>query len=77
MRFDTLMFLTAEVGSVQGVLTLFRVYGLEPPNTSAVEKWFQRGAIPGGWLAMILSILEVDRGKPVSVSKYIKKEASG
>jgi len=71
MRLNGIFFLTSEVGGVQSVLALFRSYGLEAPQEHAVQKWYQRGNIPGNWLALILGLLEIERGVAVSLIKYI------
>lgn len=73
MRFNGILFLTKEVGTAQAVLALFTAFRIEAPKLATIEKWFQRGSIPGGWLAMILAILELEKGSPVQMTKYIEK----
>jgi len=38
---------------------------------STVEKWFQRKSVPGEWLAVLLCLLELERGEPVRLAKYL------
>jgi hypothetical protein len=70
--FDANAFLTKEFGGAHNVLALFTRYGLDPPHVTAIEKWFQRGSVPGSWLACLVSLLELDRGQPVSLARYTK-----
>lgn len=69
--FNGKAFLTATFPEHQNVPTLFCQYGFQPPNVAAVSKWFQRGNVPGPWLAMILALLELEQGAPVSISRFI------
>lgn len=71
MRSDQRAFLKKELLTPQNVLALFSRYGFLPPSYTTVEKWFQRGKIPSAWLFVILAIMELEQGQPVSVSKYI------
>lgn len=69
--FNGSQFLTETVGDTRGVLALFAAYGVKAPAQSAVEKWFQRGNTPSKWLAVMLGLLELERGQPVSVCKFL------
>lgn len=63
--------LTTEFLSLQNVPVLFTSYGFDAPEGAAVEKWHQRNSIPGVWLAAMLALLELERGQPISLAKYM------
>jgi hypothetical protein len=65
------LFLTDNFGNPAGVLAFLRVYGARQPNEATVAKWFVRGSIPSDWLPLLLGYLEVERGEPISIIKYI------
>lgn len=71
MRFEARRFLVEHFGTPQGVVSYLRAYGVVPPGVTTVEKWFQRASIPSEWFPLLLACLELDRGGPVSVSKYL------
>lgn len=68
--FDAKRFLQDFFQTPAGLVAHFVAAGLEPPTEAAVEKWFQRNNIPGAQLTRILSLLEVERGAPVSLAPY-------
>lgn len=69
--FRTKAFLVDHFGSVQGVIAFLRAYGAPMPSDAAVGKWFQREAVPGEWLPLLLGYLEIDRGAPISLVAYL------
>lgn len=69
--FQTKKFLTDHFGSVQGVIAFLGAYGAPLPKTAAVEKWFQRESIPSEWLPVLLSYLEIDKGRPIGLAPYL------
>jgi hypothetical protein len=52
---------------------LILAYGFEQPQPSTAEKWWRRGAVPGAWLPVLLCILELEHGRPVSLLPYIER----
>lgn len=72
--FEARQFLKEQFANPQKVLSLFAFYGLSAPTLSAVEKWFSRGSIPGDAFPVLIAILELERGAPVSVTKYLGGE---
>ncbi len=70
MRFPVKEFLTAEIGPAQNVHALFSSHGLAV-EMDTVRKWYERDSISGDKLALILLMLEVDRGAPVSVMSHM------
>lgn len=69
--FDGKRFLKENFLNPQKVLALFRAYNIGCPSLSAIEKWFQRGTIPGEWFPVLLAFLEMERGRPVGVTEYL------
>lgn len=64
-------FLTDNFVNPAGVSAFLRVYGARQPNEATVAKWFVRGSIPSDWLPLLLCYIEIDRGAPLSIIKYI------
>lgn len=71
MHFRTKEFLVENFQTVQGVMAFLRAYNAPMPNLKTVEKWFQRQSVPSEWLPVLLAYLELDRGGPVSLTKYL------
>lgn len=69
--FDALRFLRENFPTPQNVLALFTAYGLSCPSLAAIEKWYQRGSIPGSVLPTLLCLLELERGAPLSLVAYM------
>jgi hypothetical protein len=72
LLFDALAFLTEQFSSPQNILVMFNAYGMRPPNLAAVEKWFQRRSVPSEYLPMLICILELEKGGPVGLARYVK-----
>jgi hypothetical protein len=70
--FDAQQFLTVNFKTPTGLVSFLRAYGANLPADEAVRKWFQRGAVPAEWFAVLLAYLEIDRGTPVSVIDYLR-----
>jgi len=68
--FDMKKFLACEFQTTHNILHLMRAYEIEPPSPAAIDKWFQRGSVPGGWLPELLCIKEMERGNPVRMTEY-------
>lgn len=73
-RFNAKRFLTDQFHTPERVNLLLSSYGLLTPKISAVEKWFQRGRIPGEWSPLLLVVLELEKGKPTSLTSYLEGE---
>jgi hypothetical protein len=67
-----IQFLRDTFGNPPSLFCFLQAYGFTKLKLSAVDKWFQRGAIPSDWFGVVLALLEIDRGAPVNVSAYIK-----
>lgn len=69
--FNAREFLKQNFQNAGGIVAYCRSMGVEPPSEEAAQKWFERNSLTGEWLAKLLSILEAERGEPVSILEYI------
>lgn len=53
------------------LVAFVRSYGFDPPRDDTALKWFRRQTLPAPWGYFLIALLEIDRGAPVSISKYI------
>jgi hypothetical protein len=74
--FDARRFLADKFKTPGGVVAFVTAYGRTPPSLHAVEKWWQRNSLPADWLAILLSLLEIETGAPTSIVGYILKEGA-
>lgn len=72
LLFDTEKFLATHFETPANLLACYRSVDAAPPNISAVEKWFQRGRIPGNHLAVLLYIVERSTGHGVTIGNFIR-----
>lgn len=70
--FNAKNFLVEAFQTPTALVAFLRAYGVSPPQLDAVKKWFQRGTIPGEWLPVLLAVLELDSGHPISVQKHLE-----
>lgn len=73
--FDSKKFLREHFKSPSELVAFVRLYRTSAPREAAVDKWFRRGSIPSDWLPVLLALLEIDRGGPVSLIAYLEGEA--
>lgn len=69
--FNAREFLKQNFQNAGGIVAYCRAMDVEPPSEEAAQKWFERNSLTGEWLAKLLSILETERGEPVSIREYI------
>lgn len=69
--FRTRKFLKANFADHHALVALIASYGLHPPLADTAYKWFLRGSVPPDRLMLLLALLEMERGKPVSVAEYV------
>ena len=74
--FDGRRFLNDKFKNPGGVVAMLSAYGLDTPSIASVEKWFQRGAVPGEWLPVLLTALEIDNLSAVSILPYVEREGA-
>ena len=75
--FQTRRFLIDHFGNAPGLLAFLGAYDAPCPNPAAAEKWFQRASVPSEWFSLVLSYLEIDHGKPVSLIPYLQGTTNG
>ena len=75
--FDTRAFLKDRFKTPERLVWLLSVYGLAPPQKEAVKKWWSRASVSSGWLAVLVCVLEMDEGRPVSLAKHTTKKKGG
>lgn len=71
MRFAASRFLTDRFQTATGVVRLFDSYRAGRLAEASVQKWFTRNSIPSRLLPVMLALLELETGKPVSLTKYL------
>lgn len=72
--FDVRRFIADNFGTSTNVAVRLASFGFEAPKPAAVEKWLQRSRIPGEYFPPVLFVLEVERGRPVSVGPYMAEK---
>lgn len=69
--FDTKSFLIDCFKTPTGLIAFLRAYNADLPSDETARKWFQRGSVPADWFAYLLAWLEIDRGAPISLARYL------
>lgn len=70
--FNTKRFLTEKFNNPVELSALMRSYHVEPPRDATVSQWFVRASVPSTWFPVLLSVLEMHHGRPVSVAEYLE-----
>jgi hypothetical protein len=70
--FDFETFLTDHWSNADNLHSFLKTYG-QSYQRATLYKWFLRGAIPAEGFAILLTLLEIDSGKPISLVKYLKE----
>ncbi len=65
--FDMAKFLRAYWADERKLVQFLAVYGVSPPKRMTARKWFDRESVPSDWFATLLCLLEIERGRPVSL----------
>jgi hypothetical protein len=68
--FNWKKFLQLEFNSAGAVYNFLSAYSVSV-KLEAIHKWWQREKIPSEWFALILALIELDQGKPVSLAQYL------
>jgi hypothetical protein len=68
--FNTKKFLQSHFNSASVVYNFLVAYSVSV-RLEAIQKWWQREKIPSEWFALILALLELDRGEPVRLAQYL------
>lgn len=64
-------FLHEHFGDADGVLWLVGKHWHEVPQRETVRKWFRRASVASEWWPILLLVLEIDNGEPVSLATYV------
>ena len=70
--FNSGRFLRDEFVNVAQCHAMLTGYKMPDVKMSAVEKWFARNSVPGPWLPLLMLVIELDRGEPVRLTKYME-----
>lgn len=68
--FETQAFLNDHFGTHERLICLLSAYGFPSPSHWTADKWWRRGSVPSAWFALLLVVLELERGEAVSLSYY-------
>ena len=71
MEFDYHKFLVDTWGEPERLVTFLHAYGRVNANYHTVNQWFRRKSVPSNWFAVLLALLEIETGKPVSLVAYL------
>jgi hypothetical protein len=70
--FDFKRFLTDHWSDADLLHSYLALYGFKYQR-STLYKWYLREGVPSEAFAILVSLLELESGKPVSVAKYLKE----
>ena len=70
--FDFADFLTSHWGNADNLHSFLKTYGRDYQRPT-LYKWFLRGTIPAEGFAILLALLEIDSGKPISLVGYMRE----
>lgn len=70
LMFAAANFLTDHFGDTDGVLGLVGKHWHEVPRRETVRKWFRRASVASEWWPILLFVLEINNGEPVSLAPY-------
>jgi hypothetical protein len=69
--FDRIKFIDDAQLDPDAIIGMANAANIDVPPRDTLRKWFARGSIPGEWWPVILALLELERGRPVSLLPYI------
>ena len=72
--FDFKTFLTDHWGNADNLHSFLKTYG-QSYHRGALSNWFLRDTIPAEGFAVLVALLELDSGKPISLVRYMKEPA--
>lgn len=73
--FDARKFLCEKFATPNRLAAFILAFGYAPPKEETIYKWFHRESVPGEWFPVLLALLELEEGRPVSVSPYLRAAA--
>lgn len=72
--FDTARFLRDKFDTSANLHRLLTAYRFNPPSLAAVGKWWLREQVPAAWFPILLVILELEGGKVISITDYVRRK---
>ncbi|CDZ55034.1 hypothetical protein [Neorhizobium galegae] len=69
--FDRIKFIEDAKLDPDAIIGMGTAANIDVPPRDTLRKWFVRGSIPGEWWPIILALLELEKGHPVSLLPYI------
>lgn len=75
MAFNTEQFMEDNLVNADALVGLANHLNVNVPAKDTLRKWFERGTIPGEWWPVVLAMLELESGSPVSVVAYLRGNA--
>lgn len=69
--FDALKFLQENFKTPAELIALLAAHKIGPPKDNTAYKWFSRATVPSEWLPVLLFVLELENGEPVSMARYV------
>lgn len=71
-KFDALAFLHEHWPTVEDLAAFLKTYDVEAISLYGMKQWYRRETIPADWLPVLLALLELEKGAPVSIAKHLK-----
>jgi hypothetical protein len=75
--FDVKKFLQETYCDADGVVGLLRAYGVSSPPKDTIRKWFSRASIPAQWFAVLIAVMELERGAPLRLAGFLNGGKNG
>ncbi|AUQ95997.1 hypothetical protein PhaeoP66_03255 [Phaeobacter inhibens] len=72
MVFDSLRFLRDHFSDMTRFRHTMRLYGFDDLPADTARKWGRRGHVPANWVIRALCVLEIEKGRPVPLAKYLE-----
>ena len=70
--FEIEAFLRDHFPDPDAVVGLLNAWRLPAPKIEAVRKWFPRKSVPAEWLPLLIAVLELENGSPISLTRYVR-----
>lgn len=70
--FNTKRFLKDHFHTPVELVKMFQDYQVDGPREGTASQWFQRESVPSTWFPMLLAVLELHKGQPVSIVEYME-----
>jgi hypothetical protein len=71
-KFDTKAFLSERWSNSAKLHHWLDDFGMADVTEPAVRKWIDRKSIPAEHFAIILALLEIENGRPMSIAKFLR-----